>query len=170
MIIGLPLFGQSFIYSYIDPCTKESKFINADMSAPIVIAYYGQVEMFTYEQLYNGTFDLWMNNIYNQYKDNSPCQGAVAITTTTNSTNQISNIITNVQSLLNIDFSGLGGISVNVGGTTSAGSNNVSTNNPADIISQKAVGITSIKVSTRTTSTRSKGNLISQSFALLVAF
>ena len=128
-MIGLPLFGQSFTYSYIDPCTKESKVIFADMSAPIVIAYYGQVETFTYEQLYNGTFDIWMNNIYNQYKDNSPCQGAVATTTTTNSTNQISNIITNVQSLLNIDFSGLGGISVNVGGTTSAGSNNVNDNN-----------------------------------------
>ena len=122
------MFGQSFTYSYIDPCTKQSKVIFADMSAPIVIAYYGQVETFTYEQLYNGTFDLWMNNTYNQYKNNSPCQGAVATTTTTNSTNQISNIITNVQSLLNIDFSGLGGVSVNVGGTTSTGSSSVSTN------------------------------------------
>ena len=99
------------------------------MSAPIVIAYYGQVQTFTYAQLYDGTFDLWMNNIYTQYQNTSPCQGAVATTTTTNQTNQVSSIITNVQSLLNIDFSGLGGVSVNVGGTTSSGSNNVSINN-----------------------------------------
>ena len=99
------------------------------MSAPIVIAYYGQVETFTYAQLYDGTFDLWMNTTYNTYKSSSPCQGAVATTTTTNQTNQVSSIITNVQSLLNIDFSGLGGVSVNIGGTTSSGSNNVSNDN-----------------------------------------
>ena len=99
------------------------------MSAPIVIAYYGQVETFTYAQLYDGTFDLWMNTTYNTYKSSSPCQGAVATTTTTNQTNQVSSIITNVQSLLNVDFSGLGGVSVNIGGTTSSGSNNVSNDN-----------------------------------------
>ena len=56
------------MYSYVDPCTKEIKFINADMSTPIVIAYYGQVKAFSYLELQDGTFDLWMNNIYNQYK------------------------------------------------------------------------------------------------------
>lgn len=124
--MGLPLWGQSFTYSYIDPCTKTLKTINADMSAPIVIAYYGQVKTFTYDELNNGTFDAWMNTTYNTYKSNSPCQGAIATTTTTNSSNQVSNIITNVQSLLNVDFSGLGGVSVNIGGTTSSGSNNIS--------------------------------------------
>ena len=64
MIIGLPLTGQSFIYSYIDPCTKQSKFINTDMSAPIVISYYGQVKTFTYGELSDGTFDAWINSIY----------------------------------------------------------------------------------------------------------
>jgi hypothetical protein len=126
LVMGLPLWGQSFTYSYIDPCTKALKTINADMSAPIVIAYYGQVKTFTYDELNNGTFDAWMNTTYNTYKSNSPCQGAIATTTTTNSSNQVSNIITNVQSLLNVDFSGLGGVSVNIGGTTSSGSNNVS--------------------------------------------
>ena len=67
MIIGLPLCGQSFIYSYIDPCTKQSKFINADMSAPIVISYYGQIKTFTYGELSDGTFDAWINNIYVKY-------------------------------------------------------------------------------------------------------
>ena len=61
---GLSLMGQSFTYSYIDPCTKEIKLVYADMSAPIVIAYYGEVKAFTYDQLQDGTFDNWINNIY----------------------------------------------------------------------------------------------------------
>ena len=128
-IIGLPLWGQSFTYSYIDPCTKELKSIYADMSAPIVISYYGQVKTFTYDELSNGTFDLWMSNTYNTYKSTSPCQGAVTTTTTTSTTNQVSNIISNVGNLLNLDFSSLGGVSTNIGGTTSLGSSSVQSEN-----------------------------------------
>jgi hypothetical protein len=133
LVLGLFSNGwaQTFNYSYIDPCTKDIKYITADMSSPIVIAYYGQVQTFNYTQLYDGSFDAWMNNIYNQYKTTSPCQGAVATTTTTNSTNQVSSIISNVTNLINLDFSGIGGASVNVGGTTSAGTN-ITTNNKKD--------------------------------------
>ena len=127
--MGLPLWGQSFTYSYIDPCTKELKSIYADMSAPIVISYYGQVKTFTYDELSNGTFDLWMSNTYNTYKSTSPCQGAVTTTTTTSTTNQVSNIISNVGNLLNLDFSSLGGVSTNIGGTTSLGSSSVQSEN-----------------------------------------
>ena len=77
------------MYSYVDPCTKEIKFINADMSTPIVIAYYGQVKAFSYLELQDGIFDLWMNNIYNQYKTTSPCQGAATTTTTTTQANTV---------------------------------------------------------------------------------
>ena len=34
------------------------------MSSPIVIAYYGEVKSFTYDQLQDGTFDNWINDIY----------------------------------------------------------------------------------------------------------
>jgi len=134
MIIGLPLCGQSFTYSYIDPCTHEIKYINADMSAPIMVAYYGQVQAFTYIQLSDGTFDNWLNNIYNKYKSTSPCQGVITTTTTTTSTNQVSNIITNVTSLVSLDLSSVtsgvsGGVGNNVGGTASSGSGSVSSEN-----------------------------------------
>jgi hypothetical protein len=91
-MIGLSLNGQSFMYSYIDPCTKETKFITADMNSPIVVVYYNQVRTFSYTELQDGTFDLWMADIYNKYKSTSPCQGAVATTTTTTSTNLASNV------------------------------------------------------------------------------
>ena len=133
MIIGLPLTGQSFIYSYIDPCTKQSKFINADLSAPIVISYYGQIKTFTYGELSDGTFDAWINNIYVKYQSTSPCQGVLTTTTTTTSTNQVSNIIGNVTNLLSLDLSSItggvtGGVGNNVGGTTSSGSGSITNN------------------------------------------
>ena len=133
MIIGLPLTGQSFIYSYIDPCTKQSKFIYADISAPIVISYYGQIQTFTYAQLSDGTFDTWINNTYTKYQNTSPCQGVLTTTTTTTSTNQVSNIIGNVTNLLSLDLSSItggvtGGVGNNVGGTTSSGSGSITNN------------------------------------------
>ena len=39
---GLSLYGQSFMYSYTDPCTFELKTITYDMTTPVVISYYGQ--------------------------------------------------------------------------------------------------------------------------------
>jgi len=133
ILIGLPLTGQSFTYSYIDPCTKQSKFIYADMSAPIVISYYGQIQTFTYAQLSDGTFDGWINSIYTKYQNTSPCQGVLTTTTTTTSTNQVSNIIGNVTNLLSLDLSSItsgvtGGVGSNIGGTTSSGSGSITTN------------------------------------------
>jgi hypothetical protein len=129
-MIGLSLNGQSFMYSYIDPCTKDLKFITADRNSPIVIVYYGQVKTFSYMELQDGTFDLWMNDTYNKYKSTSPCQGAVATTTTTTSTNLASNVVNSVMNLNSIaNVGSLGSVGVNVGGSTSTGSGSVSTSN-----------------------------------------
>ena len=127
-MIGLSLNGQSFMYSYVDPCTKESKFITADMSSPIVIVYYGQVKTFSYTELQDGTFDIWLNDIYNKYKSTSPCQGAVATTTTTTSTNLASNVVNSVMNLNAIaNVGSFTSVGTNVGGATSTGSGSVST-------------------------------------------
>jgi hypothetical protein len=130
LMIGLSLNGQSFLYSYIDPCTKETKFITADMSSPIVVVYYNQVRTFSYTELSDGTFDLWMADIYNKYKSTSPCQGAVATTTTTTSTNLASNVVNSVMNLNAIaNVGSFTSVGTNVGGTTSTGSGSVSTSN-----------------------------------------
>ena len=118
------------MYSYVDPCTKENKFITADMSSPIVIVYYGQVKTFSYIELQDGTFDIWLNDIYNKYKSTSPCQGAVATTTTTTSTNLASNVVNSVMNLNAIaNVGSFTSVGTNVGGTTSTGSGSVSTSN-----------------------------------------
>jgi len=127
MIIALSVNGQSFIYSYTDPCTQELKFINADMSSPIVIAYYGQVKTFSYTELQDGTFDNWINSVYLKYQSTSPCQGVGVTTTTTTTTNTTLNIVSNVMNLGSI--SNVGSINVDVGASTSSGTNVGTTNN-----------------------------------------
>ena len=132
IFIGLSLKGQSsFMYNYVDPCTKEIKTIYADMSTPIMVSYYGQTKAFTYQQLQDGTFDSWMAQTYNTYKGVNPCQGLITTTTTTTSTNLVSNtvsLVMNLNTITNLDFSSLGkGIGTDVAGSTSSGSGRVKT-------------------------------------------
>ena len=119
------------MYNYVDPCTKEIKTLYADMSAPIMISYYGQTKAFTYQQLQDGTFDSWMAQTYNTYKGVNPCQGLITTTTTTTSTNLVSNtvsLVMNLNTITNLDFSSLGkGIGTDVAGSTSSGSGSVKT-------------------------------------------
>jgi hypothetical protein len=133
IFIGLSLKGQSsFAYQYVDPCTKETKMIYADMSTPIMVSYYGQTKAFTYQQLQDGTFDSWMAQTYNTYKGVNPCQGLITTTTTTTSTNLVFNTISlvmNLNTITNLDFSSLGrGVGTDVAGSTSSGSGSVKTN------------------------------------------
>ena len=123
--MGLSLKGQSFTYSYIDPCTKDMKTVYADMNSPIIIVYYGQVKTFSYQDLQVGNLEIWMNDLYNKYRTTSPCQGAIVTTTTTTTTNQTMNIVGSVMNLTSMDFSSVAnvGSTVNVGSTTSAGTN-----------------------------------------------
>jgi len=131
IFIGLSLKGQSFMYNYVDPCTKEIKTIYADMSAPIMVSYYGQTQAFTYQQLQDGSFDAWMSQTYTKYKGVNPCQGLITTTTTTTSTNLVANtigLVMNLNSITNLDFSNIGrGVGTDVAGSTSSGSGSIKT-------------------------------------------
>jgi hypothetical protein len=126
---GLSLHGQSFMYSYVDPCTRETKIIMYDMSTPIVVAYYGQTKAFTYADMQNGIFETWLNGVYSQFSS-QPCQGILISTTTTSTTNLTTNIINSVLNLNSItSLSSVGSISTNIGSTTNTGSNTNGNNN-----------------------------------------
>jgi hypothetical protein len=102
LLLGLTSRGQSFSYTYIDPCTKEVKNISvSDMNGnlPIVMNYYGQVKTFTPTELQNGSFDIWANDVYNNYGKGNPCAQIGVQTITTNVLNVSNNIVNNVVSL-----------------------------------------------------------------------
>ena len=102
VMIGLGVKAQSFSYSYVDPCTKEVKNITvSDLNGnlPIVMNYYGQVKTFTPTELQNGSFDVWANDVYNNYGVGNPCAQIGIQTITANVLNVSNNIVNNVVSL-----------------------------------------------------------------------
>jgi hypothetical protein len=102
VMIGLGVKAQSFSYSYVDPCTKEVKNITvSDLNGnlPIVMNYYGQVRTFTPAELQNGSFDVWANDVYNNYGVGNPCAQIGIQTITANVLNVSNNVINNVVSL-----------------------------------------------------------------------
>ena len=100
-----------------------------DMSAPIVVAYYGQTKAFTYADMQNGAFETWLNGVYSQFAS-QPCQGILTSTTTTSTTNLTTNIVNSVLNLSSItSISSVGSIGTNIGGNTSSGSNTNGNNN-----------------------------------------
>ena len=135
------------MYSYIDPCTRETKIIMYDMSAPIVVAYYGQTKAFTYTDMQNGVFETWLNGIYSQFAS-QPCQGLLISTTTTSTTNLTTNIVNSVLNLGSItSLSSIGSVGTNIGSNTNSGTNangdnnnNSSTSNNNNSNSEKTEG------------------------------
>ena len=117
------------MYSYIDPCTRETKIIMYDMSAPIVVAYYGQTKAFTYTDMQNGVFETWLNGVYSQFAS-QPCQGLLTSTTTTSTTNLTTNIVNSVLNLGSItSLSSIGSVGTNIGSNTNSGTNANEDNN-----------------------------------------
>jgi hypothetical protein len=120
---GLSLQGQSFMYSYTDPCTREIKVITYDITTPVVVAYYGKSKVFTFNEMQNGTFDSWINNVYSQFIS-SPCQGILTSTTTISTTNLTTNLVNTVLNLNAItSLSSINEIGTNVGSNVNNGSN-----------------------------------------------
>jgi hypothetical protein len=94
-----------------------------DMSAPIVVAYYGQTKAFTYTDMQNGVFETWLNGVYSQFSS-QPCQGVLTSTTTTSTTNLTTNIVNSVLNLGSItSLSSIGSVGTNIGGNTNLGTN-----------------------------------------------
>ena len=136
MMSGLSVKAQSISYSYIDPCTKETKNITVSElngTLPIVMNYYGQVRPFTPTELQNGTFDSWANSVYNEYGKGNPCAQIGVQTITTNVLNVTNNVVNNVVSLgsmlTSITSSGVNSIPTDVVSTTGTGSNTTTSNN-----------------------------------------
>ena len=136
MMSGLSVKAQSISYSYVDPCTKETKNITVsglNGTLPIVMNYYGQVKAFTPTELQNGTFDSWANSVYNEYGKGNPCAQIGIQTITTNVLNVTNNVVNNVVSLgsmlTSITSSGVNSIPTDVVSTTGTGSNTTTSNN-----------------------------------------
>jgi hypothetical protein len=84
---NLTAIGQTFTYTFIDPCTKEMTQFNLPIQSGNVslVSFLGQQKYFTADDVISGVFATWINQVYTEYRRLTPC----SVQTTTVIRNQI---------------------------------------------------------------------------------
>jgi len=72
--------GQTFTYSYVDPCKGTTKSIDVPTTG-VTISYYGQLNTFQPADFYNGNFESWTNSVYNSFGGLNPCASIIGLPT-----------------------------------------------------------------------------------------
>ncbi len=122
------------MYSYIDPCTQQVQTLMYDMSAPIIVSYYGQTRAFTYSEISSGVLDTWLNQVYSNFVA-APCDEVFTTVTTTSTTNLTTNLVNNVLNLsavTSISSMNLGG-NINSTNSTNSNSNEDNSNSQTNV-------------------------------------
>ena len=154
LLIGFKSFGQSFQYTYVDPCTGIPNTITITQpSGSVTLFYAGQYQTFTAAQLQTGGYEAWVASINAQFPPGSnPCAGNGAQTSTTSNTSTATQTANNVSSIVGIAASlGSQASSINVptpppssgGGSTSSNGGSTSTGSSGSTSSGSSSGSTS---------------------------
>ena len=102
LLIPAYVLGQTYNYTYTDPCTLNRQSIIVPADGTVALNYFGNVRAFDQEDFSNGIFDNWINSV-SQLNTSSPCQSVTeAIISSTNGTiiaNTLS-VTTNIMSVM----------------------------------------------------------------------
>ena len=127
ILLGFESFGQSFQYTYTDPCTGIPNTVTISQPLGSVTLFYaGQWQTFSAAQLQAGGYEAWVASINAQFPPGSnPCAGAGGTISTGSNTGTATNTATNVSSIVGI----AAGLGSNIGGgtTINTGTNGNST-------------------------------------------
>ena len=118
LLMGYGSMGQSFQYSYTDPCTGVLNTVTISQpNGSVTLFYAGQWNTFTQQQLLSGGYEQWVTQINQQFPPGSnPCAGNGSQTATTTNTATATTLVNNI--------SGIVGIATSIG-SQAAGSVNV---------------------------------------------
>jgi hypothetical protein len=122
-------FGQSYTYSYNDPCTGILKSLVVPSNG-ITVSYYGQINTFSPLDFQNGAFETWTNDIKDSYGNYNPCASIVGVTSSLDmAQTSAMNVLGIMNSLTAItDIVGSIGGSVSTTGTIGSINNSTSSN------------------------------------------
>jgi hypothetical protein len=134
--IGLSVFGQTYSYTYVDPCTGIPNTIQLSSASGTVTMFYGgQYRTFTFTELQQGAYDTWVSSINAQVPTGSnPCAGnAGPVTNNFNNilANSMTGNITNITNIVSMAAS-LGGSMSGAASTAGGVSSTTSTNSDSD--------------------------------------
>ena len=128
LLIGFKGFGQSFQYTYVDPCTGVPNTVTISQpSGSVTLFYAGQYQNFTATQLQTGGYEAWVASINAASPPGSnPCAGNAGVVSGTTSSavgTNVTNTVTNITGAL----ATLG--SSTSGGSSSGSSSSLSSSN-----------------------------------------
>ncbi len=97
------VYSQTYSYQYTDPCTQLTKTISVPINGSTKVSYYGNTADFTYNDFVSGVFQTWSDNLFSQFKNNSPCGSAIGTPTVMNiGQGQVLNTVGIINSISNI--------------------------------------------------------------------
>ena len=104
LIWGYRGFGQSYQYTYTDPCTGIPNTVTITQpSGSVTLFYAGQYQTFTQAQLQSGGYEAWVASINASFPPGSnPCAGAGAQTSTSSNSSTATQPANNVSSIVGI--------------------------------------------------------------------
>ena len=124
LLLGLKSFGQSYQYTYIDPCTGVPNTVTISQpSGSVTLFYAGQYRTFTQVELQTGAYEAWVASINAAAPPGSnPCAGNAGSVSSNTSSTVGTNVVTTV-STISSTLSTLGGsVTTNSGGMDFNGS------------------------------------------------
>jgi hypothetical protein len=91
LFTNITAIGQTFTYTFVDPCTKEVTQFNLPTQSGngSLVSFLGQQKYFTADDVISGDFATWINQVYSEYRKVTPC----SIQSTTLIRNQITSQI-----------------------------------------------------------------------------
>lgn len=128
--------AQTLTYQFVDPCTKAITYFSVPATGTIVY-FYGQSRSFVADDVANGTFGNWINQVYADYRKISPCGQQQGQVTQNQITSQIigntvqsvvSSIMSQAQSAASSTITNVA-TSASTSNASSAGSDAASKNN-----------------------------------------
>lgn len=82
--------AQTTTYTFIDPCTKEVSIFSVPLQGgKTTIIFLNKIGYFDSNDLLNGTFSNWINQVYGEYRKISPCSQQQSQVTQNQITSQI---------------------------------------------------------------------------------
>lgn len=125
LFLSLRVEGQSVIYQFTDPCTKEITNFSIPIQGGTTVYFYGKSASFTAQDVASGAFASWVNQAYADYRKLTPCSVQSVYVTRNQITAQvIGNVVSSVVGQINSSV--MQGSSMGGNDAASKGNNNSS--------------------------------------------
>ena len=121
-ILSFTAKGQTFFYSYVDPCSGKSKELTIPYGQNnVTVDYYGNVNTFNANDFNSGVFQSWVQNIA-QTNTSNPCSGVAVIVVNNVNMAVTQNVVSTVMNITSLTAS-LSGLSSDIASITGGGGN-----------------------------------------------